>query len=452
MNQNGASSNLNGYSLLDALLGRRSRRFGLGMSIPHGPLAYKSQHEPVPLTEAEEAALVFAATGITGYSLRDLSYGSAQGGTMIAGSVSRTISSADSINTVPLFVTNDEATYLIKRPQDFMPAEIPELLEMARKGALVELYRRMRVKIKDGRAAPPLDPPINFIVNHWSLYARGGTYFLPINDLTYFYINGLMEMLEVGMELFVVDERANFQPAGLARFGRSKGGRLYDRPEEGRTVPISAVEFTVAEMVTIEQGMMLQNLGLMAQALGLGAWPNFARHESGWFEALGFTMGHMPGSRYLGANPLITAALGLLKRDPDTPYPLGLERDGDVLIKPFCPPYYPSMRAAVEAVVEIKFGKQGVFRGQAKYSTWRDPGRVEKEVARVDDSVIEATIAYCEYIYNRYGRFPAYIAPFRSVLGYQVTHVDTDFYDKFYQPEALTSTQREHMARWHPPG
>src|SRR5688572_13870942 len=158
MNQNGASSNLNGYSLLDALLGRRSRRFGLGMSIPHGPLAYKSQHEPVPLTEAEEAALVFAATGITGYSLRDLSYGSAQGGTMIAGSVSRTISSADSINTVPLFVTNDEATYLIKRPQDFMPAEIPELLEMARKGALVELYRRMRVKIKDGRAAPPLDP------------------------------------------------------------------------------------------------------------------------------------------------------------------------------------------------------------------------------------------------------------------------------------------------------
>lgn len=105
MNHNGAALSLANYPLLDALLGRRSRRFGLGMAIPHGPLAYQSQHEPVPLTEDEEAALVFAATGITGYSLRDLSYGSAQGGPMIAGSVSRTISSADSINTVPLFVT-----------------------------------------------------------------------------------------------------------------------------------------------------------------------------------------------------------------------------------------------------------------------------------------------------------------------------------------------------------
>jgi hypothetical protein len=37
---------LAGYPLLDALRGRRSRRFGMGMKIPEGPFAYESRHEP----------------------------------------------------------------------------------------------------------------------------------------------------------------------------------------------------------------------------------------------------------------------------------------------------------------------------------------------------------------------------------------------------------------------
>jgi hypothetical protein len=38
-----------------------------------------------------------------------------------------------------------------------------------------------------------------------------------------------------------------------------------------------------------------------------------------------------------------------LKRNPDVPYPVGLERNGEVLLKPFCPPYYKSMADAVRA-------------------------------------------------------------------------------------------------------
>ena len=452
MDTNGAWHGLDRYPLLDALRGRRSRRFGVGMRIEQGPFTYASAKPPQPLSEAEEAALVFAATGITGYALRDLAYGPAQGGTMMAGAVSRTISSGDAINAVALFVTNDEATYYIRRPQDFAPNEIPALLEAAQRGQLVELYRHLRVKIKDGRAAPPLDPPINFSLNRWSLYARGGTYFLPVNDLTYFYINGLLEMLDEGMELFVVDERAGFRPAGLARFGRRRGGHLVDDLLAGRTAPISAVEMTVLEMVTVEQGMMLQNLGLMAQALGLGAWPNFARHESAWFEALGFRMGSLPASRYLGANRLISAVMGALKREPATPYPLGLDHGGQPLVRPFCPPYYPSMEAAVRAVVEAKFGPEGIFRGGARAGSWREPKAVVRRVPPIKPEVVEAVIAYCEYVYKAYGRFPAYVAPFRTVLGCQATHVDLDFYDKFYRPEAVTDTQREHQARWHGQG
>ena len=60
------------FSLLDSIFSRRSRRFGLGMEIPEGNLAYSSSHDPVPLSELEEAFLIWAGTGTTGLSLGDL--------------------------------------------------------------------------------------------------------------------------------------------------------------------------------------------------------------------------------------------------------------------------------------------------------------------------------------------------------------------------------------------
>ena len=56
------------FPLVQGLFGRRSRRFGFGMEIPGGPLAYKSLHEPVPLSDLELALLVAAATGVTGWN------------------------------------------------------------------------------------------------------------------------------------------------------------------------------------------------------------------------------------------------------------------------------------------------------------------------------------------------------------------------------------------------
>lgn len=445
----GAGASLENYTLLDALRGRRSRRFGTGMKIGSGPFAYESKHEPLTLSEAEEAALAFAACGITGYALADLSYGPAQGGSMLAGLLGRSVASADAVNVVSVVVTNDEATYLLKRPQDFEPREIPALIKSSERGELTELYRRSRIKIADGRAAPPLEPGYNFNINRWALYTPGSTYFLPMEELTAIYINAVLEAFDEGMGIFVVDERASFRPAGIGKFANSRGGHLDNDPSHGRLATIQALEMSLAESSAIEQGMVLQNLGLMGQALGLGGYSNFARHEYGWFVALGFRMGEMPASRYVGANKLASWALRFLGRDQSVPYPLGLEHDGDVLLKPYCPPYYPSMEAAVYALVEKKFGPRGVFRGGADASGWRDPAGVTREIEAPSERAIEATVAYCEYVFGRYGRFPAYSPPFRTVLGYQATHVDAEFYDRFYRPEALTETQREHMARWH---
>jgi hypothetical protein len=335
---------------------------------------------------------------------------------------------------------------LLKRPKDFTASEIGTVIELAKEGRFTEIYRRSRVKIKDGRATPPIEPLFNINANQWSAHAAGSAYFLPINDLTLLYINGLLEVFNETTGAFLLDERADFQPAGLGRFARSKGGHLEDDPARGRLATIKHLELMVAEFVTIEQGMMLQNLGLMTQALGLGGFPNFANHEFGWFQALGFRMNQMPASQYLGANRLTALGMKLLRRDPLVPFPIGLETNGEAVLKPYCPPYYRSMVAAVHAVVERKFGAKGIFRARASHP-WKEQETICSKIPDLSAAAIEATIAYCEYVWSRYGRFPVHLAPFRTVVGYQSCHLDAEFYDRFYHPDALTQTQRDDFAR-----
>ncbi len=436
------------YPLLKALIGRRSRRFGPGMAIPGGPFAYTSQHPPQPLTEAEEAALVFAAAGLTGYALADLSYGPGEGGSMLAGMTGRVVGSGDSMDTVSLFVINDDGVYFIRRPQNLTPAERDEIVALGRAGHLTEAYRRLRVKIAGERAAAPLVPGANFNVNRWALYVPGSTYFLPVNDLTGLYINALLEAFEPEMGLYVVDERRSFLPAGLAKFAKSRGGHLWDDPPDGRVVTVQGLEMSFAEATAVEMGGMLQGLGLMSQALGLGGYCNYARSEYQWFEALGFDMQVMRSTEYAGVNPVLATAVQLMGDEFELPCPTGLHHDGEALLEAFCPPNYPDMESAVRAYVDYKFGADGMWRGRTRNTSWQSPEQVAPQVTPPSEAAVEATIAYCTYLEERYGRFPAYAAPFRTVIGYQATHVDTDFYDRFFRADALTGTQRERFAMW----
>ena len=443
----GLRGRLAGSTFFDALRQRRSRRFGLGMKMPGGPLAYQSRHQSAPLTEDEEAALAFAGCGVTGHALADLCYEPSGGGNVMAGLAGRVVSSGDGIQTVALAVVNDTSVHLLKRPQDFSAGELAELIELGRQGAVTECYRRSRVRFRTGRACPPTEPLFNINANRWSAGAAGSSYFLPINDVTLMYINGALEVFNEHNRAFVLDERANFRLAGVGRFARGKGGHLEDDPRQGRVATIELFERLITEFVTVEQGMMLQNLGLMAETLGLGGFSNFANHEFGWFEALGFRMGSMPASRYLGANWLVTLALNLLRRNAMVPYPLGLEFEGKSLLKPFCPPYYATMTEAVRAVVDLKLGPQGVFRGRLAGQAWSDPAGVAAQVPGLSESAIAAATAYCEYVWSNYGRFPAYLSPFHTVLGFQACHLDVEFYDRFYRPESLTQAHRDDFAR-----
>jgi len=445
----GELTQLETYPLLDALRQRRSRRFAKGMKTSTGALPFVSRFAPQPLCEREEAALAFAACGVTGHALGDLVYEPGQGGTMMGSFLGRTVSSADAVHGVTVVLTNDSGTYLLRRPQDFPAEDIPQLAQLAKEGSLVELYRRSRIRLADGRCAPPLPMPFNLDCNQWDLYAAGTTYLLPINDYTYMYINGLLEFLNETMGVYIVDERAGFSPAGLKAFAKSRGGHLEDDPGAGRTLTIERIESILHSVVTVEQGMVLQNLSLMAQALGLGGFPNFAGHEFAWFEALEFRRERRRILDYLGAGRILSWLATAFGRNPFVEFPVGLERDGQVLLGSYCPPYYPDMASAVEAVVERKFGSRGVFGGNMASSAFAQPDAVRRKSIRPSPAVVAATVAYCSYILERYGRFPAYPAPFRTGVGFQAAHLDPEFYQEHYRTGALSPTQLTHEKAWH---
>src|SRR5437660_115656 len=436
------------YSLLDALLARRSRRFGKGMRLNGGPLAYKSSHEPSPLSLVEEAALAFAACGITGYTMAELPYDTgnvleAGGGNIIVNFVGRTVFSADAAHLVTVFVLNDDGVWLLKRPQDYPRLEVPELVKAAREQRWVDLYEMSRVRIADQRLDVPREPPFVPPFNKWSTNVRGATYFLPIAELSGLFINVLLAAFSEEVGYFVVDERNNFQPAGVAKFARSKGGYLHDNLAEGRAVTVGLLDTWLYEFAAVEQGAMLQNLALVAAALGLGGFPHLASHPFGWFQSFAFRMTHIPFSRTIGAGLVLKGLLRALKKDIPIPTAVGLERNSQVLIKPFCPPYYRNMEEAVLAFVDYKYAQgRGTLRDGGAASNWQDGAAVQAGIPRYSDQAIAATIACCEYLYSRYGRIPATNGPFRTLMAYQAHHLDADFYREFYRPEVVAQIER----------
>ncbi len=431
------------YSLLDALLARRSRRFGKGMRLNGGPLAYESIYEPTPLSLVEESILAFTACGITGYTMGELPYDTgdvaeAGGGNIIMNFVGRTVFSADAAHLVSVFVLNDEGVWMLKRPQDYPRLEVPELVDSAHQHRWVELYEKSRVRIADQRLDVPREPPFVPPFNKWSANVHGTTYFLPIAELSGLFINVLLAAFSEEVAYFVIDERHNFQPAGVAKFARSKGGYLQDNLAEGRVATVSLLDTWMYEFAAVEQGAMLQNMALVSAALGLGGFPHLASHPFGWFQALGFRMMDIPFSRTIGAGPVMKGLMRVLKKDIPMPTAIGLERDGHVLIKPFCPPYYRNMEEAVLAFVDYKYAQgKGTMRDGGAASNWQDGATVQAGIPRYSDQSIAATIACCEYLYSRYGRIPATNGPLRTLMAYQAHHLDVGFYQKFYRPEVV---------------
>ncbi|NUM64870.1 hypothetical protein HUU39_06290, partial [candidate division KSB1 bacterium] len=204
--------------LIEALHGRRARRFALGAEIPDGPLKFKSRHAPMPLGELEQMMVLTAAAGNTGwfylhpfnpnYVPNLPNYASAAGG--------RTFPSAAGFHTSEIFFTDDNGTY-------FLPTrDADNLIKTDESGATdlnayLQAHRSRIKKLSDKRMAIPPKPAHIEMHNPWCVNVPGSTLIIPVADLAQHHIAVLCYLVQNGACLF---DDINKNPIpGIEKFG-----------------------------------------------------------------------------------------------------------------------------------------------------------------------------------------------------------------------------------------
>ena len=113
MEKDDALRDLASFPLMEAIYGRRSRRFSLGAEIPDGTLAYVSKHDPLPLTELERILVLTSVAGTTGwhYGITRHARYAPHLSNYSAAAAGRTFPSAAGFHTSEVFFTDDSGTY-----------------------------------------------------------------------------------------------------------------------------------------------------------------------------------------------------------------------------------------------------------------------------------------------------------------------------------------------------
>ena len=422
--------------LFEAIFTRRSRRFGLGMEIRHGPNAYRSEADPIPLSFEEEAMLSMAATGMSGTNLADMPHTKKEDvaeGEVWDGNCNtmldyngRTFPSPCGSHGTELFYTNDEGTYIVKI-RGTHPERMQEIAQLDDLDKLVETFRDRRIQISDERIDLPPSSPTFMSLNTWNANQPGTTLFMPVCDVTEELINGIMLFLEQGN--YPVDATDGMKPLGCEKWVKEGIASI--------PAPYQMLEPLVAYgAANMEVGFMSQNLLLAEAALGLGGWP------FGGFTAM-MVLGGTPICRGLGFR-FETASHGPAA---GFPYPVG--KDG--VFETHHPSYFGgSIEDAVDDLIERKWGARGIFNpANAETAPYKKPGQMEKEIPRTDPAIVECTKDILKEVLRKWGRFPAFVDPCVMTLMVQAHHLECDFYDTYYKDGSYTDRHRRHLEKWH---
>ena len=424
------------YPLWDALFNRRTRRVARGASFTSGSFSFKSKKDPQPLSRLEEAMLI-AATGITGLAYADNPYQTEHGkpllGTPLLEVRGRSAGSPDNAHSTKFFMWNDEGTYFLKPPDEQIPA--PNVATMTG-DELVAYVERFKVKIKDGRVDFPRAVPAYASGNRYVSNVPGSTMLVPVTEVTKQYINGLIYVLaqEDGQRPVFVDDYNLYLPCGCEKWVKS--GFL----NREFKLPLSIYGKGRTEYESL---LLLQNLALLGQAMGLGQWIHAAFAPVILF----------------GGYPNLGPGLGFRFVKPrgiqlPRPYPAAVDNPVglDGVLEAYCPPYYKDMDAAIDAILEEKYGQAGRYSDPKYYGQTMNAERTAqflREASHPEEGVVDCVRAICNYIYRTYDRFPAHChAIDSSGVWIQFHHVDQDFYSEFFL-DGTSPTQREHDQLWH---
>jgi hypothetical protein len=410
------------FPLMEALFGRRSRRFALGDEIPDGPLAYKSKHDPLPLSEIERALVLSAMGGTTGwhygitrharYAPHVSNYPNAAAG--------RTFPSAAGFHTAELFFTDDSGTYFF--PTRDAGALVDPATETIRPELMVERHADRFQRLSDQRIHLPPEEPYIEGHNTWCVNVPGSLLVIPIADIAQTALSILCFFAQNGY--CVYDDVNDQRIPGIEEFS--------DLVDVEEPFPLTFAEQYALTEATAELATCCYAGVLTLQAMGLGGW---------MFDGIDrFTM--------LGASgePKVPG-LGF-RYDEDerwsTPNPTGLEG----VFEGFCPPHYRDMAAAVEALAERKFGPGGPHN-EGTSGPWSESAAVRGAAERFTDQFKACVALQAQYVLDTFGKFPGTV-PSIFLLNYvQAHHLDLDFYDRFFKPGAYLRAHAEHMDRWH---
>lgn len=412
------------FGLIEALLGRRSRRFFMGAEIPDGVFAYKSRHKPVPLTELEKMLVVSACGGNTSwhhmihraarYAPHLANYAGAAGG--------RVFPSSAGFHTSQTFFTDDEGLYILDM------RDAPAFADRSGDGALdpetfISNVRTRVRKLHEGRVRFSSEVPFTEAHNTWVFNKPSTLLVMPVGDLSQHVLLNICYMLQNGLVLY--DDVNRRAIPGLERFR--------DMVDVDNVWPITFMEQWSLSEVSVELGTGCYAGALMLQAMGLGGWM-FNGVDS--FAMLGAS-----------SDPAV-AGLGFrYDTDERWPYPNPTGLPG--VMEGYCPPHYENMRAAVEAVCERKFGPGGPFHPDTP-GPWKDSRNVRSAAQVHNERFRECVALQAQYVYDNFGKFPGTVPSMFLLMYLQAHHLDLDFYDELYKPGAYLKTHARHMAQWHP--
>jgi len=405
------------YPIMDAIARRRGRRFPQGCSSPEGMMHYVSNKTPTPLNDLETSMLCWAGAGVTGIITGDLP--TKYGGNIFGSWVGKATPHPCNVHNTKLFYTNDSGTYLYDPQKATKTVEIETEADWDK---IVAYYKESCTKIMDTRVE--FVPKMLGGTMSWNINRPGTTVFIPVVDQVEEYINFMISIFErEGFGYRMVDDMKGCS-AGLQKWIDS--GQL-----KGPEIPLSSHELNLLYGNIAPAYMILENIHLVAEAMGLG----------------GIMFSGYTGQILLGVTPF-SKGLGfsaVTGRD-GKPNPVGL----DSIFESYCPPFYKNMDEAVDAFFEKKYGSNGIYKadytGVTPFKNWRG---VQPDFNIPSKTSMDQVKAYFNYIYETYGRVPARFDAKLLPVWLQVHHLDIDFYDEHFPPEMVTREQRDHMALWH---
>jgi hypothetical protein len=287
---------------------------------------------------------------------------------------------------------------------------------------MLERHASKIVKLDDKRIEFPREEPYYEGHNTWCVNVPGSLLAFPVGDLAQHAIAAIMFLTQNG---YCLGDDVNGRP--IPDMEKFRG--LVDVDD---TFPLTFFDQYMLAEITAELATSCYAGMLVLQAMGLGGW---------MFDGIDrFSM--------LGASG-----------DPDIPG-LGFRYDEDErwsvpnptgregVFEAYCPPHYPDMYAAVEALCERKFGKGGPHNANT-LGAWTESALVRSSAQMHDERFRECVSIQAQYIFDTFGKFPATV-PSLMILNYlQAHHLDLDFYDQKLRPGSYLETHAQHMETWH---